>query len=148
PMQPVIKRLAKLSISIGFFGLTWMADAVRKSLGRPVKGNAVILYYHRIRPDERENFARQMDTLLRWASPVDVSFRSTQEGGRVAAVTFDDGFVSFCDNALPELQKRQIPVTLFVVSERLGCLPDWDEYIEDPTFNEPILTADRLLALP
>jgi peptidoglycan/xylan/chitin deacetylase (PgdA/CDA1 family) len=89
-----------------------------------------------------------MDVLVRWTKPVDLTFASPLAAKRVAAITFDDGFRSFRDYALPELEKRRIPSTLFVVSERLGCYPDWDEYIEDPSFKEPILTADELRGLP
>jgi peptidoglycan/xylan/chitin deacetylase (PgdA/CDA1 family) len=39
---------------------------------------------------------------------------------RYAAVTFDDGWISFAANALPELERRGIPVTLFAVAGNLG----------------------------
>jgi peptidoglycan/xylan/chitin deacetylase (PgdA/CDA1 family) len=41
-------------------------------------------------------------------------------GLRYAAVTFDDGWISFAANALPELERRGIPVTLFAVAGYLG----------------------------
>jgi peptidoglycan/xylan/chitin deacetylase (PgdA/CDA1 family) len=42
-----------------------------------------------------------------------------------AVVTFDDGFVSVMENALPELQKRKMPATIFVPSGYLGQQPGW-----------------------
>jgi peptidoglycan/xylan/chitin deacetylase (PgdA/CDA1 family) len=35
-------------------------------------------------------------------------------------VTVDDGWMSFVENALPELRRRNIPVTMFVVADRMG----------------------------
>jgi len=41
------------------------------------------------------------------------------------AVTFDDGFTDFYDNALPVLQRYRIPATLFVITQRVGLGNDW-----------------------
>ncbi len=35
-------------------------------------------------------------------------------------VTMDDGWISFVENALPELRSRNIPVTIFVVADCMG----------------------------
>lgn len=40
-------------------------------------------------------------------------------------VTFDDGFVGVLEHALPVLQERHIPATLFVVSRRVATTNDW-----------------------
>ena len=64
------------------------------------------------------------------------------------AITFDDGFESFLETALPELRKRNIAATLFVVAGKLGCYPEWDEYIEDPLFKEPLMTREQLARIP
>jgi len=143
------KRLIKLSVSIVFFAACWAGNVIRRWTGRVASGSSVIIYYHGIRPDLRSKFAEQMDMMLRWTTPVDLSVGSRLDGaGRYVAVTFDDGFVSFLESALPELEKRKITSTLFVVAERLGCYPEWDEYIEDPSFKESIMTREQLLALP
>lgn len=41
------------------------------------------------------------------------------------AITFDDGFQNFADVAWPLLKHHDLPVTLFVVSERAGTDNDW-----------------------
>ena len=144
-----IKRLIILSISMMFFAGRCLANFFRRLAGRKARGSAVILYYHGIRPDQREQFASQLDTLMRWAKPIDVTFRSSlADGGRFAAITFDDGFESFLETALPELRKRNIAATLFVVAGKLGCYPEWDEYIEDPLFKEPLMTREQLARIP
>src|SRR5215813_14260542 len=143
------KRLIFLGISMMFFAGTCVSNLFRRLTGRKARGSAVILYYHGIRPDQREQFARQLDMLMQWAKPIDVTFRSSlSDGGRFAAITFDDGFESFLETALPELQKRHIAATLFVVAGKLGCYPEWDEYIEDPLFKEPLMTREQLARIP
>lgn len=47
-------------------------------------------------------------------------------GGRGVALTFDDAYRSFYETALPVLERRRVPVTLFVPSGRLGGVNTWD----------------------
>lgn len=105
----------------------------------------MILYYHAIAPRHRERFARQMDILRRYAEPVQTDFDlPLPRGRRFACVTFDDGMVSFANVALPELEKRQIPSTVFVVSGKLGQPPDWRNYSDEPLTTETTMNADQL----
>ena len=148
-MQSTLKRSVKLSISMLVLTGRYVGDVFRRILGKNVPGQAVVLYYHSIRPEQRSRFAAQMDQLLKFAEPVEADFRGHIPAGvRLAAVTFDDGFASFQETALPELKKRGIPSTLFVVAQRLGCYPDWPGYVPDPTFKEAILTEEQLCRLP
>lgn len=39
---------------------------------------------------------------------------------RLAAITFDDGYQDFCDQALPMLQRKGIPSAVFVVTDYVG----------------------------
>ena len=119
-------------------------------MGRSPTPKAIVLYYHGIPSDQRANFARQMDTLLRWATPVSADFKSIPaDGTPCAAVTFDDGLQSFALNALPELEKRDIPASLFVVAGKLGCYPDWSERVRTQTsYREPMLTEQELRQIP
>src|SRR5438128_2062194 len=99
-MRKVLKRVIKLSISAIYFAVQSVANVIAHLTGKAVRGSAVILYYHGIRPEYRVRFARQMDTLVRWTKPVAISFRSSlRAGDRFAAVTFDDGFASFVETA-------------------------------------------------
>src|SRR3989442_457871 len=143
-MKSSFKRSIKLVISAAFLALCYVRNVFRRMAGRAVPGSGVVLYFHGIRPDQRKGFARQMDMLLKYARPVKADFSSSvPDGTRVVAVTFDDGFLSFLETALPELEKRKIPSTLFVIAGKLGCYPDWPGYIPDPSFSEPLLTADQ-----
>jgi peptidoglycan/xylan/chitin deacetylase (PgdA/CDA1 family) len=62
-----------------------------------------------------------LDQLRCHAKPVAVNERNAPDnGGRYVAVTFDDGFENFYKHALPELVKRRIPATMFVISDAIG----------------------------
>jgi peptidoglycan/xylan/chitin deacetylase (PgdA/CDA1 family) len=144
------KRSIKVLISLIFFVTSWIANAVRREMGYACSPSVVVLYYHAVPRVYRANFARQMDMLLQWATPIQADFPSIPANGRrFAAVTFDDGLASFAENALPELEKRNIPAGLFVVAGKLGCYPDWSERVRTQTrHRERLLTVEELQDIP
>lgn len=141
--QSTFKRLAKLTISLGVFGYTYLLAEMKRLIGKPISGQCVVLYYHAIPFDQRKQFARQMDTLLRRAKAIPAD-RMTPllAGERYVAVTFDDAFESVLHNAVPELEKRKIPATIFVIAGLLGQAPGWEGY------SERTMTLDQLEQLP
>jgi peptidoglycan/xylan/chitin deacetylase (PgdA/CDA1 family) len=140
-------RCVKFVLSAG----VWLWDVVRFSVmrcfGKAPPGRAVILYYHGIPDEAAAKFTAQMDALLQRAKPVAAGWQGDLPPGSLqAAVTFDDGFVSVLRNALPVLEKRGIPATIFVPSGYVGALAGW---IKNPTFREGrgmIMDRDQLLA--
>ena len=139
------KRVLKLFISCGFLVVLACARWVRRLLGRELPGTCVILYYHAVVASERLRFARQMDTALRHAQPVRADFQlPLPVGSRCVSVTFDDGLVSFVENALPELRARRIPAALFVVAGKLGQRPDWAGAADEPYREEGLLGSTGL----
>jgi peptidoglycan/xylan/chitin deacetylase (PgdA/CDA1 family) len=90
-------------------------------VGWTAPGFAIVIHYHQVPEEQRRRFARQMDHMLRWskAVPADV-LAPLPAGARCTAVTFDDGWLSFAKNALPELERRMIPVTLFMITDYAG----------------------------
>ena len=142
-----MKRVVKLGVSIvvRFWDLT-LALALR-IIGRQARPSCVVLYYHAIDPDQRGRFAWQMDELLRLAKPVPASLATLPDApGHYCAVTFDDGFVSVLENALPELEQRRIPATFFVPSGCLGRPPAWVKPTA-PAARQCVLSAERLASL-
>lgn len=121
-----MKRLLKLGISL-LVRLWDIAEAGwMRMAGRQPAPKCVMLYYHAVELCQRSQFARQMDALLRHTRPIDADYSGPLEPGRhYAAVTFDDGFVSVVENALPELESRRIPATFFVPTGCLGEPPAW-----------------------
>jgi peptidoglycan/xylan/chitin deacetylase (PgdA/CDA1 family) len=74
-------------------------------------------------------FRRQLEWLERErvaVMPLD-EVVSAPEGTRAAALTFDDGFANFETEAAPLLLERRWPVTLFVVSDRVGRDNAWGD---------------------
>jgi peptidoglycan/xylan/chitin deacetylase (PgdA/CDA1 family) len=141
--QALPTRLLKLIISVFFFVIANSCEAVSRLAGRRAPGQCITLYYHCVLPRHQVGFARQMDVLLKRAVPVPVDRREPlAPGRRYAAVTFDDGFTSVADHALPELIKRKIPATIFVTSDLLGQTPGWKGY------PGRFMSLDELRALP
>jgi peptidoglycan/xylan/chitin deacetylase (PgdA/CDA1 family) len=131
-----------------FFIADWFLNIVFKVLGVKRQKLCSVLAYHSVLAEERLRFARQMESLLQIATPIDVSQLGKEcTDSKQVVVTFDDGFLSFRENALPELVKRKIPVVLFVPSRCLGERPRFatDYSIKE---KEIVMSAEELLSLP
>lgn len=125
--------------------------------GRPRRpGRPVVLMYHGIgsRPagaDPHNLFvpapaleAQLRTQLRRGRRPLRVADYLAGHGdGRHFLVTFDDGFRSVHDEALPVLRRLGVPATVFVLPGRLGGVSGWMPEMPD----EPLLTATQVLAL-
>jgi peptidoglycan/xylan/chitin deacetylase (PgdA/CDA1 family) len=143
-----MKRLVILLFSAVYFCFAALSRLLRRYLAQQRSGACIVLYYHAVRPEHRHLFARQMDTLLRVATPVRADRQEPLAPGvRSAAVTFDDGYRSVVENALPELEKRGIPCTMFIVTEALGKYPAWLEIPADPVSPEVAMSVDQLRSL-
>ncbi len=101
-----------------------------------LKPRGGVLLYHRVAEDSvdpfqlcvsREHFEEQMSVLAgsgRAASVENLMNRGESERG--IAVTFDDGYLDVFENALPILEKYEIPATVFVTTGNLGDVFWWD----------------------
>jgi peptidoglycan/xylan/chitin deacetylase (PgdA/CDA1 family) len=141
-MLPMHKRLVRLAVSSVVYLFSWTRSLLLRAVGVRPSVPSAIIYYHVVAPEHRGPFAAQLDALLRWAklvradvaTPVDPSVRHV-------AVTFDDGSESVLTNALPELEKRGIPFTVFAIPGMLGQPVSW----EPPP--ERLMSADELQTL-
>ena len=76
-------------------------------------------------------FAEQLDRIVSsGATVLTVSeLASTLRAGRLparaVAITFDDGFLSVCENAAPLLAERGLRATVFCVCDHIGGASDW-----------------------
>ena len=127
------------------------APAVRPAATRlALRDVPLILMYHavaRVPADPNllsvppDRFAAQMSWLaergLRGVSAGALveAMRDGRPRGMVG-ITFDDGYASVLDNALPVLRRHGFGATVFVISGRLGGRNDWDEGT-----NWPLLSA-------
>jgi len=144
----MIIRIIKLVISLIVLNVDYVGKVYKGILGSKSGGTCVVLYYHVVTLAQRKKFAQQMDDLIRWAKPISVENRSQFECGvHHAGVTFDDGFASVIENALPELVKRKIPFALFVPTGCFGQQPQWIRNEEGQTSRGVVMTVDQLKEL-
>ena len=141
----MIKRIIKLTISLIFFVVDYSLTKTKKCLGIYLPGRCIILCYHSVPAPLAEKFEKQMDLLLRFCIPLHADYAETlTEGKRYAAITFDDGFKSVLDNAVPVLQDRHIPFSIFMLSNRFNYYPDWIKEKDHPDRLEIIMSVDQL----
>jgi peptidoglycan/xylan/chitin deacetylase (PgdA/CDA1 family) len=79
-----------------------------------------------IRP---ERFAAQMEYLAAHRRVVDLDAlfeRDTSPGPPRVAITFDDGYRSVLEHAVPVLRELGFPAALFVPTKWIGARNDWD----------------------
>ena len=111
-----------------------------------------ILTYHSIDPSgspvslDEGAFRRHVQWLASrrvQAVPLDWILRVPAERDAVA-LTFDDGFVNFADVAWPLLRHHDLPVTLFVATDRAGGDNRWDGRAQRGIPSLPLLGWDAL----
>src|SRR5215510_2283822 len=139
-------RVTKVGIAMVFVASQWTRSAFRRLGGYPITSDLLVLMYHSVKRQERERFARQMDQLVRVASPVFADFNESKitNGRDHVAVTFDDGYQSVLENAIPILRDRDIPATIFVPTKDLGNRPAWITNEKHRNARERLLTSDEL----
>lgn len=141
------KRLFNLLVSLLVRFADWLSNGMARLVGGG-RRTCMVLAYHSVSDEERGIFAEQMDWLLRTAMPVRADVETLpSKRGHYAAVTFDDGFENVFRNALPELEKRNIPSTLFIVTEALGGKRAWEHLGGDDTRNEQVMSPEQLRQL-
>lgn len=145
----MLDRLIKLIISIIFFVLSKIINLIQFPFSKNNLDKLVVLTFHSVKPCQRDKFAKQMDMVVKIGKPVfaDIA-KGTNKGTHYIAVTFDDGFQNFIDNALPAMLSRKIPATLFVPSGYLGQYPGWIKKTAHQNAHEILMSADQLKDLP
>ena len=137
------KRVVKVLISACVFGAMTSIEALGKLFGYRPRGCCTVLYYHDIPLVHRDRFAHQLNILCTLARIVSVDDSThTKRGQRSAMITFDDGFETVLQHALPELATRSIPCVIFVCSDLLGETPGWEGY------PGRLMSLDQLQNLP
>jgi peptidoglycan/xylan/chitin deacetylase (PgdA/CDA1 family) len=129
----------------------WVEDGQLRLRAAPM-----ILMYHGVAkvPEDPNllcvspsRFAEQMDWLERHGqrgvsiSELVDAMRAGRARGLVG-LTFDDGYLSVLEAALPELKRRGFGATAYIISDRLGGTNEWDE---GPSW--PLMTAPQVREL-
>jgi peptidoglycan/xylan/chitin deacetylase (PgdA/CDA1 family) len=128
---------------------------------RPVQSflapGGLVLGYHRVSDSgwdplklaiSRNNFRSQLEYIAERYTPVSLeSILECQGSGQnlkgCVAITFDDGYDDFVENALPEFMRLKMPVTIFVTTGNEGRPFWWDEVCHALRIGKG--SADRLV---
>jgi peptidoglycan/xylan/chitin deacetylase (PgdA/CDA1 family) len=145
----MFKRLINLAGSLIVYASDLLGNLLTRISGQSPRKTCIVLAYHSVTRNQRSLFAKQLDMIVRLATPVraDLGLLPTASE-RFAAVTFDDGLENIIENALPELEKRNIPSTLFIVTDALGTNPSWEYFGGDDPKEERAMTEEQLRQLP
>lgn len=113
--------------------LTWQQRSrLRSELLEMGRFPVALLFYHRVadrHPNpwtiSRRNFVRHLDWLQDNFDIVSLSeaqsrIRSASNSRPTVSLTFDDGYAENCDFAIPELLRRGLTATYFVVSQAVA----------------------------
>jgi peptidoglycan/xylan/chitin deacetylase (PgdA/CDA1 family) len=145
----MIKRLINLAGSLVVRASDWIGDKVGRLFGRSPKHRCVVLAYHSVSAKQRLVFAEQMEIVARMGKGIHADVNTLPEqGGRYVAITFDDGLEDIIENALPELKRRGLPSTVFVISDMLGRQRTWEHLGGEDTSDVKVMSLEQLLALP
>jgi peptidoglycan/xylan/chitin deacetylase (PgdA/CDA1 family) len=91
-----------------------------------------------VRPDR---FAAQMAYLAEHRSVVDLDALFEDPDAPAVAITFDDGYRSALEHAVPVLRELSLPAAFFVPTRWIGGTNVWEGR------SDPVMTADELAAL-
>jgi len=141
-------RLVKLFISIVLHILYRSMVVIFSLCKKELPGTFVVLLYHSVKTHQRSQFVRHIDEILKRARPILSDHITPLENSQHhVAVTFDDGFQSVLNNALPAMRKRKIPATIFVPTAYLGKPPGWIPNTTHVNADEVVLTEEQLRQL-
>ncbi len=137
---------------------------VRRAMDRPQwrsisRGVAVLMYHAFSASGEQDRFiigrdalARQLRllALLRYrVIPLAELGAALREGAplprRAVAITIDDGYADNFTVAYPLLRRRNLAVSVFLVSGRIGATNDWDE--EGAIAGRALLSGEQIAAM-
>lgn len=143
-----VKRIFKFLISAFYFLIRSILMYFLSFFKFKLKGFCVVLYFHEIDYHSRNRFEKMMVLLRKKTNTISFTKDIELEKGEIYSfLTFDDGFVSFINNAWPIINKIRIPTIIFVPSGYLGKEPTWEiEGIEIPE-DEVVLSEEQLADL-
>jgi peptidoglycan/xylan/chitin deacetylase (PgdA/CDA1 family) len=144
----VLDRVVKLLISLVYHACRTVCATAGALAGKERSGRFVVLTYHAVKAGQRDRFASQMNALKKYGTAVSAEAASPPDGKDRIAITFDDGFTSVIENALPVMAARGVPATIFVTTGYLGARAGWIAKHEHVNYHEVVLSARQLQELP
>ena len=107
----------------------------------------IVMYYHSVKKQDIGSFEKQMAYLASNCKVVKASeiLTASMDGvNPIAAITFDDAFVSVFENALPVLKKHSLPASIFIPTGNLGQPPRWNIPENSPDKNDIVMSEKQL----
>jgi peptidoglycan/xylan/chitin deacetylase (PgdA/CDA1 family) len=145
----MLKRLVNLAGSFVVRAYDWVSEHAGALFGRRLRSRCIVLAYHSVPAEQRALFVQQMEMLLEQAKIVHADIQALpHDGGHYVAITFDDGYEDIVENALPELHKRGMPSTVFIITELLGCKRNWEHRGGEDTSEVRLMSPEQLGHLP
>jgi len=137
----MLNRMIKLALSTAFYGFRQGSRLLNKKGANCL----TVVTYHAIKREETDKFARQMDQILNLGRPVLANTASPASPVQpLIAVTFDDGFQSFFQRALPVLLAKGVPTTVFVSTGYIGRRAGWVTLKRHRLFDELVMTKGQI----
>jgi peptidoglycan/xylan/chitin deacetylase (PgdA/CDA1 family) len=122
---------------------------VNCSLGKQLNPLCVALYYHSIFPKEKESFRKQMDLVIKKSTVIKSDHQAELgDNGLYTIITFDDAFENLILNAVPILEEKNIPFTIFFISDYFGQLPNWEFPEGHSDTEQKIMSVEQMKSLP
>ena len=141
----MIIRLFKIFISILYLLIKKIILLLYKT---PDNQQCVALYYHSVLASQKERFICQLNYLSNKHSFVSLSSLKTIPSKKnLISITFDDGLSSILINSLPELKKREIPITIFIPAANIDSYPKWEQKDQEIYYEDRILNRDEIREL-
>lgn len=127
----MVLRIIKLIISIFYY----LYILVSNFLTEKKKRQGIILLYHGIPKEYKVQFQKQLGMILKFSCPVPADYiKEKANRKRYVAITFDDGHRNIFQNVFPEIEKKKIPITLFIPTGFLDNHPGW--YSKERDYDE------------
>ena len=145
----MLVRISKLVLSSIYFIYLQIKYLICRFLGIKQKPFCITLYYHSIYQDEVKSFKWQMELLKRNFKVIKSDyFGELKSNKKHVILTFDDGFENLIENAVPILTEKNLPFTIFFITNYFGKKPGWQipEYHSDK--HQKIMTIDQMSSIP
>ncbi len=141
-------KYIKLIISIFFLSFLWLKKTLTFGFFNLKVERILILYYHSVSKEQINMFRWQLETLMHFGKIVPSNYNSSSTSKKLLfAITFDDGFNSILENAIPLLELNSIPYSIFIPTGYLGKSPNWENQGERFDSKEIIIDKEQILKL-
>ncbi len=134
-----MKRIIKLIIS-----LLYLPFHKIFTINSPVHS---IFYFHSVYEHNKESFFDKINFIGKFSTPVNLNgMTELKKREKYFSLTFDDGFQNLLENVIPFLEKEKLPATIFIPTNYIGKVPEWEfgNEIYDKDKSEFIMTEEQI----